>query len=134
MNVISKDHSEIRKLIEEWALAVRNGDYPSILAHHSDDIVMFDVPPPFESQGIDEYRKTWDLFLSNQPKPVKFDIQRLDIVAGSDVGFAFALMQCQECGADGELNPLDFRLTIGLRKFGEHWAVVHEHHSVPASD
>jgi ketosteroid isomerase-like protein len=27
-----------------------------------------------------------------------------------------------------------FRLTIGLRKIDDNWRIVHEHHSVPATD
>ena len=38
--------SEIKALIEAWADAVRRHDLPAILAHHDNDIVMFDVPPP----------------------------------------------------------------------------------------
>ncbi len=125
---------EIRTLIEAWAEAVHRGDLEAVLVDHADDIVMFDVPPPFESSGMAEYRKSWDLFFSVQPRPVAFDIQRLDVVAGAEVGFAFALMQCREFGSHGELRTLDFRLTVGLRKVTGHWTVVHEHHSVPATD
>ncbi len=92
---------------------------------------MFDIPPPLESRGIDSYRETWDLFNSSQPNPIAFDIQRMEVVAGSDVAFVAALMQCAEKGENGEWSSLDFRLTIGLRKISGHWIVVHEHHSVP---
>lgn len=94
---------------------------------------MFDVPPPLESRGIQPYKDTWALFYSAQPEPVAFDFKRLDIVAGTDVAFAFALMQCAEFAQDGRRVPLDFRLTVGLRKVGGRWTVVHEHHSLPAS-
>ena len=94
---------------------------------------MFDVPPPFESRGIKAYKETWTLFYSSQPEPVAFDIKRLDIVAGSEVAFAVALMQCAETAKDGERVPLDFRLTVGLRKTEGRWTIVHEHHSVPAT-
>ena len=127
------DEVAIRELIENWANSVRTKDYPGILAHHSADIVMFDVPPPFESRGIGAYRKTWDLFYSAQPEPVSFDIQRLEIIASADIAFAMALMQCAETGKDGERLKLDFRLTIGLRKIDNQWIVMHEHHSIPAT-
>jgi ketosteroid isomerase-like protein len=71
------DEKEVRDLIERWAKAVRDKDYDGILANHSADILMFDVPPPRESKGIDAYRGTWDLFFSCQPEPIWFDIQRL---------------------------------------------------------
>ncbi len=48
--------SAIRALIERWATAVRAGDLDGVLADHSDDIQMFDVPPPGEVRGIEAYR------------------------------------------------------------------------------
>ena len=64
---------QIRKLIEDWAKAVRDKNIEAILAHHSENIVMYDVPEPFESVGIEEYRKTWDLFFKYTRSGV-FDI------------------------------------------------------------
>jgi uncharacterized protein (TIGR02246 family) len=127
------EEAAIRDLLTSWAAAVRAQDLPGVLAHHADDLSMFDVPPPFESRGIEAYRQTWALFYSAQPQPVAFDIKRLDVVAGSDVAFAYALMQCAEIAPDGRRVPLDFRLTVGLRKVDGRWTVVHEHHSVPAT-
>jgi len=54
----TKDEAAIRGLIENWAKAVRNKDIDGILANHALDILMFDVPPPIQSKGIDAYRKT----------------------------------------------------------------------------
>jgi ketosteroid isomerase-like protein len=119
--------SQIRALIESWALAVRRHDLPGILAHHSDDVVMFDVPPPLQSRGLDAYRKTWDLFFSYHQPLQAFDIEELAITASDEVGFAVAIMRC---GSDGLL----FRLTIGLRNLDGRWSITHEHHSVPAAD
>ena len=127
------DEAAIRSLVENWARAVRAKDFAGILAHHSADMLMFDVPPPMECKGIEAYRETWDLFYSAQPVPIAFDIQRMDVVAGSDVAFVAALMQCAEQAKDGRRIKLDFRLTIGLRKIAGQWTVVHEHHSIPAA-
>jgi ketosteroid isomerase-like protein len=55
----------------------------------------------------------------------------MNITAGSDVAFATALMRCTGRKASGEREELEFRLTIGLRKIGGEWIVVHEHHSIP---
>jgi len=73
------------------------------------------------------------LFYSAQPDPIAFDIQRMNVVAGSDVAFVAALMRCAEKGRNGERITLDFRLTVGLRKINGHWIILHEHHSVPAT-
>jgi ketosteroid isomerase-like protein len=74
--------------------AVRRHDISGILAHHEPDIVMFDVPPPLQSKGMDEYKKTWDLFFAYHKPSQAFDIEELAITAGEDVAFAAAIMRC----------------------------------------
>ena len=130
----SQDEATIRDMIESWAAAVRRRDLDGILQNHSSDIVMFDVPPPFQSKGIEAYKKTWDLFYSCAVDPIIFDIATMNITAGSDVAFVVATMRCTEPGPDGARKGLDFRLTIGLCKIGNQWMIMHEHHSVPAED
>jgi uncharacterized protein (TIGR02246 family) len=127
------EEAAVRDLLTRWAAAVRAKDLRAVLAHHAADISMFDVPPPFDSRGIQAYEETWAPFYSAQPEPIAFDIKRLDVVAGDDVAFAYALMQCAERALDGRRVPLDFRLTVGMRKIDGHWTIVHEHHSVPAT-
>lgn len=131
---VSNDEAMVRDLIEAWADAVRRKDYAGILRSHSPDFVMFDVPPPFRSVGLEGYRRSWDLFFSWSSDPVRFDIQELDVAAGVDVAFAFASMRCEGPESDGKPESLDFRLTMGLKKIDGRWMIAHEHHSVPATD
>jgi ketosteroid isomerase-like protein len=67
--------SQIKAIIAAWADAVRRHDLAGILAHHQQDIVMFDVPPPLQSRGMDEYEKTWDLFFEYHQPSQAFDIE-----------------------------------------------------------
>jgi uncharacterized protein (TIGR02246 family) len=126
------DEAAIRTLVENWARAVRARDSDGILANHSADMLMFDVPPPLESKGIEAYRKTWDLFFSWSDDPVVFEFNSMDITAGDDVAFVTALMRCSGTEKNGEKIALEFRLTIGLRKVSGQWTITHEHHSIPA--
>ena len=130
---MSTDQSAIRELVENWASAVRAKDLNGILANHSPDILMFDVPMPLVSRGIDAYRKTWDLFFSWAEDPVVFAITEMDITAGDEVAYVTALMRCAGTEKSGEKIKLDFRLTMGLRKLDGKWTVMHEHHSIPAT-
>lgn len=130
----SEDTAAVRTVVESWLAAVRRRDIAGILQNHSPDIVMFDVPPPFQSRGIEAYRKTWDLFFSWSSDPVAFDVTETSITAGADVAFAVAAMRCAGPGANGEPESRDFRLTVGLRKIDGRWTITHEHHSVPAVD
>jgi uncharacterized protein (TIGR02246 family) len=125
------DEAEIRALIARWAKAVHAADMDGVLADHTDDIVMFDVPPPNEVRGKEAYRDTWPPFFEWQKKGAVFEIVSLDVTAGNDVAFAHALLRC---GTDEELekDPENrLRLSLGLRKMNGRWAVAHEHHSFP---
>ena len=133
MNDNTKDEVAIRRLVENWASAVRRKDLDAILANHSPNMLMFDVPPPLESKGLEAYKRTWDLFFSWARDPVVFNIGEMSVTAGDDVAFVTALMRCAGTEANGEDIELDFRLTIGLRKIDNQWIVVHEHHSIPAT-
>ena len=129
---MSEDVAQIRTLIEKWAEAVHIGDLDGVLADHATDIVMFDVPPPEDGvRGIQAYRETWPGFFEWQRKGAVFEIVSLDVIAGEDVAYAYALLRCgtpEELASDPD-NRL--RLTVGLRKQDGRWVVAHEHHSFP---
>lgn len=129
----TKDEAAIRNLVEDWARAVRANNLQGILANHSPDILMFDVPPPIQTKGIEGYKKTWNRFFSWSQGSGVFDVIEMNITAGNEVAFVTALMRCAGTEANGDKTELEFRLTIGLRKIGGHWMVIHEHHSLPAS-
>jgi uncharacterized protein (TIGR02246 family) len=132
---MSDEQEQIRTLIERWADAVHAGDLEGVLADHAEDIVMFDVPPPYEGvRGIDAYRDTWPPFFEWQAKGASFEIVSLEVTAGADIAYAYALLRC---GTQQELadNPESrLRLTLGLRKENGRWVVAHEHHSFAATD
>jgi ketosteroid isomerase-like protein len=94
--------------------------------------MMFDVPPPFQVRGIDEYMSTWETFFSSSEKPITFHFTDVEVTAGADVAFATAIGHCVNIDKDGRREPLDFRLTMGLRKIDGRWRITHEHHSLPA--
>ncbi|MEV0792909.1 nuclear transport factor 2 family protein [Kribbella sp. NPDC050459] len=126
------DEQAIRTLIETWVAAVHAGDLDTVLAQHAPDLVMFDVPPPYDGvRGLDAYRDTWPGFFEWQKSGASFELESLDVTAGADVAFAFALLHCRN--ADDDPRQL-LRLTIGLRKIDGQWTVTHEHHSFPHDD
>ena len=132
---MADERARIRALIERWADAVHAGDLDAVAADHAEHIVMFDVPPPHDGvRGIGAYRETWPPFFEWQAKGASFEIVELDVTAGEDTAFAWALLRC---GTREELEREPdnrLRLTIGLRREQDRWIVTHEHHSFAASD
>jgi uncharacterized protein (TIGR02246 family) len=129
---MASDEEQIRNLIEGWAEAVHRGDLAGVLADHAKDIVMFDVPPPYDGvRGLAAYRETWPPFFQWQAQGASFQIESLDIATSDDLAFAYGLLRCgtQDDFADNPDSRL--RLTLGLRKQNGRWVVTHEHHSFP---
>jgi uncharacterized protein (TIGR02246 family) len=129
----SQDEAEIHALIERWASAVREQDRAAIRRDHDLDMLMFDVPPPLVSRGLDAYMASWDTFFTWAEKPVAFDFHDVKVTCGVDVAFATALGKCAGVDPDRKREALEFRLTMGLRKIEGRWCVMHEHHSLPVT-
>ena len=122
-NASSEDRA-VRGVIEQWAAAIRDKDVDRILANHTQDLVMYDVPPPFRNDGLEEYRASWELFYRySDGGPDSFRLTDLVTEVGDTVAFAHAT-----------INIVDFqcRLSVGLRKVDGAWLIAHEHHSSPS--
>lgn len=130
MDATGTDEAGIRELVRRWAEAVHAGDLDTVVADHADDIVMFDVPPPHDGvRGIDDYRDVWPPFFQWQSSGAVFEIVELDVIAGADVAFAWALLRCATPDELVENPDARLRLTLGLRREAGRWVVAHEHHS-----
>jgi uncharacterized protein (TIGR02246 family) len=128
--VKSDDEQALRDLVARWAEAVHAGDLDGVLADHARDIVMFDVPPPEEGvRGIDAYRETWPPFFEWQQAGASFEVESLEVTAGADVAFAWALLRCGTAAELAAEPDRRLRLTLGFRQEPGRWVVVHEHHS-----
>ncbi|MGY1687044.1 YybH family protein [Geodermatophilus sp. SYSU D00867] len=124
---MDSDELQVRRVLEAWARAVRRADVDAVVAVHTGDVVLFDVPPPMVVTGIDSYLRQWRLFWEAQGEGL-FDVSGLTVVAGNGVAFAHGLLRIGAAGTEG----FEVRLTVGLRRVDGRWLVTHEHHSVPA--
>jgi uncharacterized protein (TIGR02246 family) len=124
------DEDTIRTQLERWVAAVHGGDLATVLADRTDDVVMFDVPPPEDGvRGIDAYRDTWPGFFEWQASGASFELVELAVTAGVDVAFAHALLRCDTPEGLAADPARRLRISFGLRKVDGRWLVAHEHHS-----
>ena len=117
-------------MIERWARSVAACDVGGVLAGHTRDIAMFDVPHPVEaSKASSAYAETWPPFFEWLAHNGRFSLTRLTVEADRSAGFAHALVRCE----DRDVPPVDapdhLRITFGLRKVDGIWLIAHEHHS-----
>lgn len=129
----SDDENEVRRLIERWAAAVRARDIAGVMAAHAPDVLMFDVPPPLQIRGAEEYQESWPALFEWFGSKGRFDLDELEVVAGREVAYAHGVVNCAGVNPDGSEDPIVVRLTMCLRKVDGAWTVTHEHHSVPST-
>ena len=126
------DETRIRALIARWAQSVHRGDIEGVLAGHAEQLTMYNVAPPYEGiRSRAAYRVIWPPLFAWQALGARFDIETLEVTAGTDVAYAHALVRC---GTPQELTDrpdLRLRLTFGLVKERDEWVITHEHHSFP---
>ncbi|QBD80654.1 DUF4440 domain-containing protein [Ktedonosporobacter rubrisoli] len=117
----TSNEAQVRELIASWTHAVRSKDRDALLACHTDDVVLFDVIPPLQIQGLEAYRQQWELFFAVDPGgPGSFELTDLHVSTGDTIAFAHALLKVAGSTA---------RLTLGCRKLDGKWLIAHEHHS-----
>lgn len=128
----NSDSEKIQKLSENWAAAVEAKDVDAILAAYSEDVVIFDVPPPLQVKGRDAYREHWEDWLKNFKGDIKCEFKDTQITAGEDVAFLTTLTRIGE--KDIPESGSWVRVTVGYRKTDSKWLATHEHASIPAAD
>lgn len=127
----ASNEARIRGLIHEWVTALRAKNIDGLMANHSPDIVLFDLPTPLQYRGADAYRKNWEQWLPTIEGPIGCDIRELSVTAGDDVAFSHSLNRISSKRTNGETTDVWVRVTVGFRKLEGEWVVAHEHVSVP---
>jgi uncharacterized protein (TIGR02246 family) len=129
---MSTDEAAIRDVIEQWVLAIQRCDLDGVLSGHIDDLMMFDVPPPYNGvRGMDAYRDSWPPFFEWISSGAIFELVELDVTAGDTVAYAYALLRCGTAESFATKPDVRLRVSMGLRKVDGRWLVAHEHHSFP---
>ena len=121
--------AQIRVALEDWSSALRAKDAKRVVAHHAADYVQFSLAPPLisdaaDAEGLEAWFATWR-------GPLRHELHDLSIMASGDTAFCHGLTRLGGTKIDGEEPDIWFRLTLGLRKTGGAWKIVHEHESVP---
>jgi uncharacterized protein (TIGR02246 family) len=130
-NTRADDETQIRRLVEGWAEALRAKDVDRVVSHYAADIVSFDLAPPLQHVGTDALRKGLAAWFPTFRGAVGYEIGDLSITTGGDVAFCRSLSRISGTRTDGEETDVWVRATVGLRRIDGTWKVTHEHASVP---
>jgi PhnB protein len=123
------DVKTIRNVIEDWAAGLRAKDAARVKRNGIEKVMHFSLAPPLVADesgpyGLENWFETWK-------GGIGYEIRDLEIVAGDEVAFSHSLNRLSGTKVDGERPDIWFRHTVGFRKIGGEWKIVHSHESVP---
>jgi len=123
------DKALIDALEKRFAAGFNAKDVNAIMAVYAKEgLFVFDVTPPREHVGWDDYKKDWQDFLGSVKGPVKFEISDFDVAIVGPVAYGHSVQSIHTSGPDQDLVV---RVTDVYRKSGGRWRIVQEHVSVP---
>lgn len=126
------DEQTIRELIEARADAMRRKDAGAAVALLADDIVAFEMVPPLAlpSAAVNNVQAMAGWF-AGWEGPIEIEIRNLRIYADGEVAFAHSLNRLAGTRLGGGRTDMWMRSTLGFRRTGDGWRIVHGHTSVP---
>ena len=125
------EETQVHRLFDQWQAAIHDHDLDRLMSLYEPDIVSYDMMPPLQYNGIDAYRKNWQMGFDCMASAVQFEMQDLHLTVGDEVAYAHWLNHMSGTDTDGQ--PFDnwVRWTTCLRKIDGRWLISHEHVSVP---
>ena len=126
------DKAQIEALEKGFAAALNAKDAARIMSYYTHDgLFVFDVDPPREHVGWDDYKKDWETLLATSPGPLVFKLSDLSVTVVGAVAYSHSIQSLQTTAKDGTKSDLVVRVTDVYRKAGGHWKIVQEHVSIP---
>jgi len=126
------DKAQIEALEKGFAAGFNAKDASRIMSYYArDGLFVFDVTPPREHVGWEDYKKDWDGFLGSFPGPVVFKLSELSVTVVGPVAYGHSIQSITTTAKDGSTSELVVRVTDVYRKIGGHWKIVQEHVSIP---
>lgn len=123
------DEQTLRAMVADWAAAIRARNAAGVVAHQADGFVLYSLAPPLVSDdagvaGLDAWFATWEGGLA-------VEIRDLELVIGGDAAFGHCLTRLGGIKRGGARDEIWFRQTLGFRRIGGRWRILHQHESVP---
>ena len=128
----TKNEAAIRELISGFVKAIRAKDINGVMSVFAPEVISFDLGPPLQHGGGEEFRKRWEELFDAYQSPIDFEGRDLSITGDDDVAFSRSLNRVSGTMKNGQTTERWLRWTACYRKTNRKWLIVHEHDSVPA--
>lgn len=126
------DETAIRQLVADRTTAMCNGDADACCRPYTADAVIFSLAPPLV-QPPDGTRDVASMqaWFDEKGGRVWSQVQDLVVTVDGDLALCTSLDSMGAPPDSPEPFALWYRSTLGLRRLGGEWRIVHEHTSTP---
>lgn len=129
-NTISTQEAEIRHLVAAQQQAICTKDVDQIMSRYANEVILFDVKPPFQTKGKDAVRQVWEDCLPYFPNAFEMETKDLTIAVNDNLATAHWLFRFKG-EQDHPAMQMWMRATAVCQKNQGNWQILHEHISVP---
>lgn len=133
-NAKGNDEAEIRALEQHFVMAFNAKDVNAVMANYvpGDSLFVFDVTPPRQHVGFEDYKKDWEDFFGSTSGPIKLELTNLNITTdGGNLAFGHSIQHVTGQMKNGKPMDITVRVTDGYQKVDGKWLITVEHVSVP---
>lgn len=121
---------QIRQLIADQQRAICSKNVDQIMSRYADEVILFDVKPPFQTHGKDAVRRLWEDCLPYFPDAFEMTTKDLTITVNDNLATAHWLFRFTG-QQDHPAMHMWMRVTSVCQKNQDNWQILHEHVSVP---
>ena len=126
------DTGEIERLLQTRITALERKDGACANAVLDNGIVAFELAGPLQLPSAqatdDELTQAW---LDSFETGPEVTLQELSIHSDGDIAFCHSLNRLRGRRNDGKEIDLTMRSTLGFRRAGGEWKIIHAHTSLP---
>ena len=126
------DVDDLKALFEQEVKALNSRDFNAYVASAHDQVILFGIYPPFELEGIEAYRKRYQMLFSTH-QSVTFTPLTPQFRVIGNVGVAWGHDKVELKPKDGPLQTYPGRYTFVYTKADGKWVRVVAHASPPPS-
>jgi len=119
----------IRQLLGDRVRAVTTKDVDAVAAQYDADAVMYDLAPPLQTRGVD--RDAIRAWFDSYAGPIRCDTAQERVFVDGGVAFVHYLYRIRGTQTSGNEVDMWVRATLGLRRQGDAWKIIHSHDSEP---
>ena len=124
------NEAQIRQMVGDQQRAICTKDVDQIMSRYANEVIFFDVKPPFQTKGKAAVRQLWEDCLPYFPDSFEMETRDLTITVNDDLAVAHWLFRFKG-EQDHPAMQQWMRVTAVCQKHQGDWQIVHEHISVP---